>query len=78
MAVELINESTNKFVDISSEEFRTYTFPQGAVRIDYPQQLSVSPGGHRVFDGSGNSWYIPKGWISLNWKAREGQPHFVK
>lgn len=78
MAIEFINESSNKFVDISSEEYRTYVFPDGAVRVESPQQLSVSAGGHRLFDGQGNSHYIPKGWIQLTWKARKGQPHFVK
>jgi hypothetical protein len=78
MAVEFRNESANKFVDISSEQYRVYTFAEASVKIDNPQQLSVSAGGHRLFDGQGNSWYIPKGWISLSWKAREGQPHFVK
>lgn len=79
MSVEFRNESANKFVDISSEESRAYTFPGGdIVHISNPQQLSVSAGGHRLFDAQGNSWYVPKGWISLRWTAKQGQPHFVK
>jgi hypothetical protein len=73
-----INESENKFIDIGSEEYRIYRFPEGEVRIDAPRLLSVSAGGHRVFDDSGVSHYIPKGWIHLRWKAWEGKPNFVK
>jgi hypothetical protein len=74
------NESGLVFADISSEEFRLYEFPNGViVRIDHPQQLHVSDsGGHRLFDGSGYSHYIPQGWIRLTWKAKDGQPNFVK
>lgn len=77
--VEFINESDNKFVDISSEMERTYTFPGGdKVTIVKPQKLSVSASGHRVFDYEGYSHYIPKGWIHLRWKANGGCSHFVK
>lgn len=77
--VEFINESSNKFVDISSEQTRMYVFPgDNVVMISSPQQLSVSPGGHRIFDAEGISHYIPKGWIHLKWQARKGQPNFVK
>lgn len=73
------NKSKNVFEDISSEEYRIYRFSSGEVKIEKPTHLSVAPsGGHRVFDESGLSHYIPKGWIQLTWKAREGQPHFVK
>lgn len=79
MSVEFRNDSANKFVDISSEQSRSYTFPGGdVVTITNPQQLSVNPGGHRLFDDAGVSHYVPKGWIHLQWKAKEGQPHFVK
>lgn len=80
--IELKNESNNVFADISSEEYRTYTFGHidGVleVTIKEPLRLSVSNNGHRVFDASGVSHYIPKGWIHLSWKAKEGKPHFVK
>lgn len=78
--IEFKNESGLDFVDISSEEYRTYKYADGSeYRIDAPQRLNVSKaGGHRVFDGAGLSHYITKGWRALQWKAREGQPHFVK
>ncbi len=77
--MELKNESSNKFVDISSEESRHYDFPGGdTVHISKPCWLSVSSGGHRLLDADGVSHYVPKGWFHLRWKAKEGQPHFVK
>lgn len=77
--IQLRNESTNKFVDISSEQSRTYVFPGGnEVTIQQPTQLSVSAGGHRLLDYYGTSYYVPKGWILLRWNAKDGQPHFVK
>ena len=64
--------------DISSEEFRVYKFPANEeVRIDNPLQLKISGGGHRIIDGQGISHYVPKGWVHLFWKARDGQPKFV-
>jgi len=75
-----INESGLEFTDVSSEQYRTYTFPsKESVTIKYPTHLHVSSsGGHRVFDADGNSHYIPSGWIHLQWRAREGKANFVK
>lgn len=76
---DFINKSGLDFVDISSEEWRIYDFGNAIIRIDGPQRLNVSKaGGHRLFDKDGVSHYIPSGWKHLKWKAREGQPHFVK
>jgi len=76
--MELINKSAHEFTDISSEEYRTYRFVDGSFTINRPLSLSVSPsGGHRVFDASGRSHYIPTGWIHLEWMAKAGQPNFV-
>lgn len=77
--IELRNASVNKFVDISSEQFREYNFgSKGFVKIDYPQWLSAGPNGHRVLDFVGECHYIPNGWLSIKWKAFNDQPHFVK
>lgn len=77
---EFKNESGLTFSDISSEKYRSYEFSNGKIiRIDEPLKLNVSPsGGHRVFDSEGVSHYIPKGWVHLQWKAKDGSPHFVK
>ena len=73
------NESNNDFIDISKEANRTYNFGQkGFVKVNNPVYLSVSSsGGHRIFDASGQSHYIPNGWIHLSWVVREGEPNFV-
>lgn len=81
--IEINNASPNTFVDISTEEYRVYDFisEDGSlvkVTIDKPLYLSVNAGGHRLLDAAGISHYIPKGWIHLCWKAKEGKPHFVK
>lgn len=76
MAITLENESSNKFVDISSEHWREYNFgSKGFVRIDRPQWLSAGPNGHRILDVNAESHYIPNGWLAIKWKAN---PHFVK
>jgi hypothetical protein len=76
---EFRNLTDLKFISIFSEEYREYTFPNGdKVRIDAPRMLNVSKNGHRVFDVSGVSHYIPQGWIHLEWKAKDGTAHFVK
>jgi hypothetical protein len=64
--------------DISSEMYREYVFPAGAVvRIDSPSCLHVSDsGGHRIWDG-GLSHYIPVGWVQLRWQPKIGAPKFV-
>ena len=80
MTTEFKNESGKEFADISSEAWREYTFPTGqSIRIEGPLRLNVSDsGGHRLFDASGVSHYIPAGWVHLQWQAKDGQPHFVK
>jgi hypothetical protein len=77
--MEMINKSDKQFSDISSEEFRQYDFPGGeTVKIVAPLALSVSDNGHRVFDASGVSHYVPMGWLHLQWKAKDGEPNFVR
>lgn len=74
------NKSGLTFSDISSEDYRVYEFDNGrSILINRPLKLNVSPsGGHRLFDADGVSHYIPKGWIHLKWKAKDGCPNFVK
>jgi hypothetical protein len=72
------NRSGLEFADISSEEWREYTFASGAtLHIEQPLQLHVSENGHRIYDGAGVSHYVPVGWIHLKWKAKDGSPNFV-
>lgn len=77
--MEFQNESGLEFTDISSEMWRRYTFSGGdTVYLSEPLQLHVSDNGHRIFTANGESHYIPLGWIHLQWRAKEGGPHFVK
>lgn len=72
-----VNESPNRFEDISSEFWRVYDYGHGKYTvIELPQMLSVSKsGGHRVFDRFGISRYVIPGWINISWEA---SPNFVK
>lgn len=65
------------FEDISSEEYREYSF--GYTIID-PLWLAITKSGsHRILDKSGTSHYVnPKDGFAIKWKAKDGQPKFVK
>lgn len=77
--IELRNGTDHEFVDVSSELCRVYHFPgKEKVQIDEPQYLNVGRSGHRLVDIEGRSHFIPKGWIHLTWRVRDGEPHFVK
>ncbi len=75
-----INGSQLEFSDISSEKWREYRFAGGdVIRIEQPLKLNVSEsGGHRIFDASRRSHYIPWGWIHLSWETKDGAPNFVR
>lgn len=76
--IQFRNSSSLSFEDISSERWREYRFPDGqTVRIENPLKLHVSDNGHRIFDASGVSHYVPLGWVHLKWEAGDGEPHFV-
>lgn len=72
------NESNFAFKEITTEQWREYRWERGGiVRISSPVMLHVSAsGGHRIFDESGTSHYIPTGWVHLSWKAKIDAPHF--
>ena len=69
-----------EFLDISSEQYRVYSFPTGQkVQIDNPLWLLVSKsGGHRVIAAQGYAHYIPFTWGHLYWLVKKGKPSFVK
>lgn len=76
--VEFRNDSGLEFKDISSEQWREYTFEAGqTVHIEAPLKLYVSENGHRILDAEGISHYVPFGWVHLKWKAKDGEPQFV-
>ena len=78
MTVALIHETDRQFIDISSEEYRIYTFGTTKIFIKNPQWLNVGTNGHRVLDSDKISHYIPYGWNHLEWKTLDGYPHFVR
>lgn len=75
---KFLNESNLEFTDISSEQYRIYEFNNGkTVMIVEPLKLNVSKnGGHKIYDKSGMSHYIPQGWLHLSWRAKPNQPNF--
>lgn len=74
-----VDEANLSWNDISSESYRVYQFADTEIRINNPLKLNVSrSGGHRLFDTSGVSHYVPNGWRHLYWEAKPGHPNFVK
>lgn len=67
-----------KSQDISNEEFRVYTYANGAtLTIHSPEELYVLPNGsHRIVDESGLTHRPTPGWLGISWKPRPGTPAF--
>ncbi len=68
-----------KELDISSEEFRIYTYADGSTyRIDRPVTLFVIPSekadSHRVIDEAGVTHRPTLGYLGISWKPRDGEP----
>lgn len=74
-----INTSGLKFMDVSSELYRVYEYPDGSeVTIYEPLLLHVgSNGGHRIYDLNNMSHYVVPGFTHVYWEAREGEPNFI-
>jgi len=68
------------FHDISNEDYRVYNYPTGSVRINKPWAVCwkdcphpYGGGSHRVVDVNKKCFYLPPGWISMEWeKTKEG------
>lgn len=76
---EFINTSGLQFIDISSELYRVYVYPDGTeVTIYEPLLLHVSQsGGHRVYDLNNTSHYIVPGFVHIYWGVRDYEPNFA-
>lgn len=66
-----------KWMDISDEEYRIYTFYGIRIMVDEPARLKVSRGddgqdSHRIVTKKGHGVYIPRGWFSIEWETHEG------
>ena len=71
-----------KELDVSSEEYRIYTYANGSIfRIEQPAALHViedeKGATHRIIDKAGVTHRPKRGWIGISWKPREGAPAFV-
>lgn len=66
-------------IDISSEEYRTYTYAGGSqFTIMAPCKLNVMPNGsHRVIDQGGITHRPSPDFVGISWKPRPGEPAFV-
>lgn len=66
-------------IDISSETYRIYTYPNGSkLRIDAPENLYIlANDSHRVIDMDGVTHRPTPGFLSISWKPRPGAPAFV-
>jgi len=75
---KFINDSENKFKDISAESYRTYVWGENDILfIENPMRLHVSEsGGHRVASLNGQQFYIKPGWKYIVWGVDEGKAHF--
>lgn len=71
--------------DISSEEYREYTFRnEQTVRVNAPLQLQTGTvvegrvGGpaHYITSADGVGHHIPAGWLHLSWKTKAGREIF--
>jgi hypothetical protein len=64
-----------KEIDLTGKEVaRHYRFPgDEIVTIEHPVTLIVSDNGHRVVDATGDSHYVPYGWIHLWWENTPGR-----
>lgn len=66
-----------EFKDISDEQYREYTFPDGTVIKIEGLELNVSAsGGHRIKGADGFSYYVPTGWVQLRWLPKAGSAPF--
>lgn len=72
-------KSPLKFLDISSELYRTYYYPGGGTfTVEKPVGLNISKsGGHKIIAADGNNYYIKFGWIVIGWKKAEGAEEWL-
>lgn len=71
-----------KELDITSEEFRVYTYADGSTfRVENPATLFVIDDErgttHRVVDTDGVTHRPERGFVGISWAAKAGQPKFV-
>ena len=59
-----------KFQAVTGEKSRTYTFPDGIVRIEGVSKLCVrDSGSHRIETADGKKYIVAAGWIAIQVEA---------
>lgn len=68
-----------KPVDITSEEYRVYTYADGRrfTIVDPVSLFVLASDNHRVVDKAGVTHRPTRNWVGLSWKPRDGEPAFV-
>lgn len=71
-----------KELDITSEEFRIYTYADGSTfRIADPATLHIIEDEkgvtHRVVDKSGVTHRPERNFVGISWKPSDGKPAFI-
>jgi hypothetical protein len=65
-------------LDISSEEYREYTYANGnKFRINQPEKLFIVDGSHRVVDSAGVTHRPERNYVGISWRPVAGAPAFV-
>lgn len=68
----------NKTLCLTSEQYRTYHYPDFDYTVELPHYLILSESGsHRVLDAAGVSHWIASGFKAISWKVKEGEKHFT-
>lgn len=76
--VHTLEEKTMKNLDITSEQYRTYHYPDFDYTVQLPQYVILSDSGtHRVLDAEGVSHWIAAGFKAISWKVKEGEKNFT-
>lgn len=72
----VVEQAPPKPHDISVEQFREYTYPNGdKFRITGPVELYILPNGsHRVVDVSGVTHRPTPGYLGISFKQSDGKP----
>lgn len=74
-----VNGVTYSPVDISSEDFRIYTYGSGKeFRIERPALLYLLDDNktHRIVDMYGMTHRPERDWVGISWKTQRDQPPF--
>jgi len=79
MADEIAAPAIPKPIDISDEQYRTYTYANGTFTIRNPVSLYLLDNGksHRVVDVFGVTHRPERGWFGISWKVSDGFPPFT-